>query len=112
MAKVMKNSNLPAENAGHSVGEFTEIRVKRGGCPSSVVIVPEGIWVTDKTGNVMASVQMQGAQPVLAVGDHRKPVSGHQVALTVDENGEPYVQIAKGDQVKMLSFDALAKLAE
>lgn len=56
-------------------------------------------------------MQMQDGQPVLTVFDNRDPKQvGHQLALTVDVNGEPYIQIAKGDVVRMVGFDKLLEV--
>lgn len=87
---------------------FESLTIKSPGSPYAVSIIPEGIWLHGEEDMVFASMHMQGKTPVLAVADHRKSgQNGHQLALSVDENGEPCLQIAKGDKIVIVGADKL-----
>lgn len=81
-------------------GNFTSITVKKPGGKSFVTITPEGIWVSNAKGLVASSIQLQDGLPVVTVMDHRKSKQhAHQIALSVDEKGEPCVQVSRGEEI-------------
>lgn len=91
--------------------EVESIKVTSPESKSEVCIIPEGIWIYNKKSpQVSAAIHMQGETPVLAVMDHRKEQGGHQLALYVNDKGEPCLQIAFGKDVKTLGYDELIKL--
>ena len=91
-------------------GVFESITVSRQDGKSAVSISPEGVWVTGDDSRVSASIQFDNNVPVLAVMDHRKSdQTGHQIALSVDKDGAPVVQISMGDKTVVISGDELFK---
>jgi hypothetical protein len=93
------------------MAEFAEIRVASPDHDTHVTITPQGIWLSDKSGKVMATMHFQGKMPVVAVADHRcSKQQGHQLALSVDENGEPALQIAKGDKIVIVGVKKLSEI--
>lgn len=87
---------------------FERLTITKPGCKSSVTITPEGIWASQ--GEVAASVHMQDGRPIVAVMDHRNPGQmGHQLALSVGDDGAPVLQIAQGNDVKTIGYSDLLK---
>jgi hypothetical protein len=105
----------PADQSAPGESETVQsITVSRPGCKSQVAILPEGVWCSDASGMVGATIQIQGGMPVAAVYDHRgnRQGNGHQLALAVDADGAPFVQVVLPDgTTKHVSGDELLKLA-
>ncbi len=111
MEKMLGGQAPPAEK-GASHGEFTSLTIRKEGCDTSIHMTPEGIWVS-KGSSVASSIQLQDGLPVVTVMDHRKrEQGGHQIALSVDKDGAPCLQIVHGKKGVYVSGDELLKLFE
>ena len=86
------------------------LTVKGDGGEARVTITPEGVWVGN--GQRAATIQYIQGRPVVAVYDTEKGGSeGFQLAMTVDADGEPVVQIVGPDKaVTMLGVKELRKI--
>lgn len=73
-----------------------------------------GIWVNGKDSNQFAAIYCTGHNsPVIAIADTSGKNPGFQFGLTLDANGDPYVQVFDGNgKIKHITADKLKKMAE
>lgn len=75
---------------------------------NGLVQTRDGLWIEGPDNKMVAIYSISGQTAIGLYGKDK--TKAMPIALSVDDNDEPYIQIRKGDKVLMLTFDDLASL--